>query len=139
MDNQLLLLPPEATSNKSGAWEYGQYYQHCTVSQLPQLLQASPLQPKSNIGKKMNSHTKPTCKLPIMKKFLGEKNNPFKLRMTVFVSKTTSFQFLQLHLLPMLDTAKNPMRSSSIHTQELLMLLMCIIWMQKIIKTLVHS
>lgn len=45
--------------------------------------------------------------------------------MTISVSKTASFQFLQLCLLPMLDTAKNPMRSSSIHTQELLVFLMC--------------
>ena len=42
-------------------------------TQLPQLLQASPLHPKSNIQKKMNSYTKPTCKLQIMKKFSGEK------------------------------------------------------------------
>lgn len=54
--------------------------------------------------------------------------------MTVFVDKTTSSQFLQPHLLPMLDAAKNPIRSSSIHTQELLVLLMCIIWMKKSLK-----
>lgn len=49
----------------------------------------------------------------------------------VFVDKTASLQFLQLHLLPMVDAAKNPIRSSSIHTQELLLLLMCIIWTKK--------
>lgn len=47
-------------------------------TQLPQLLQASALHPKSNIGKKMNSHTIPTRKLQIMKKFLGEKKKKNK-------------------------------------------------------------
>lgn len=43
----------------------------CLKTQLPQLPLASPLHPKSNIGKKMNPRAKPTWKLRFIK-FLGE-------------------------------------------------------------------
>lgn len=43
----------------------------CLKTQLPQLPLVSPLQPKCNIGKKMNPHAKPTWKLQFTK-FLGE-------------------------------------------------------------------
>lgn len=124
---------PEAVPKQPMATSFSQSYpqqargcRRQTVSPaLPQPLLGIP---KATLGGKMNSYTKFACQTQSWSFWVEKKS---RLRMMVFVDKTASLQFLQLHLLPMVDAAKNPIRSSSIHTQELLLLLMCIIWTKK--------